>query len=200
LGIIVSECYDVFLSYARDDNVLHDDAVSIFQSYLKPRMEAEFRLRFRTPREVEVFMDRDGLPANGDLSEELSDAIAKSTFLIIFLGRAYPNSAWCGKELRLFSERFRGKRKEALERTFLIVLDRAAEQAGWGEYLENPERPIFERFYDEATGHLIPLLLEDRDGQAVPSPRFLRRLRHIVETMAERANAIRENQGASGSP
>ena len=82
----------------------------------------------------------------------------------------------------------------------MIVLDRAAEQAGWGVYLENPERPIFERFYDEATGHLIPLLLEDRDGQAVPSPRFLRRLRHIVETMADRANAMRENQGGSKSP
>ena len=199
LGIIVSECYDVFLSYAHDDNVLHDEAVSTFQSYLKPRMEAEFRLRFRTPRAVEIFMDRDGLPANGDLSEELGGAIGKSTFLVIFIGRAYPNSAWCGKELKLFSERFGGKRKEALERTFVIVLDRVAEQARWGEHLENPERPIFERFYDEATGRLIPLILEDRDGQAVPSPRFLRRLRHIVETMAERADAIRGNQGGAGS-
>jgi len=194
LGIILAENYDAFISYAHDDNVLHDDAVRIFQRYFKPRFSAEYRLKVSTHNDVEVFMDQYGLPANGDLTTEIQEAINHSTFLIIFIGKSYPNSDWCGKELRLFAERFPDKRKMALERTFVIVLDKTAERSDWGTYLETPERPIYERFYDEETGRIIPLLLEGIDGQAVPSPRFLGRLRHIVETMTERANAIKANQ------
>ncbi len=190
MGIIRSEYYDAFISYAHDDNVLHDDAVQMFQRYFKPKFEAEFRLRKLSGRDADIFMDTNGLPANGDLTSEIQEAIARTAFLIIFVGKSYPNSAWCGKELRLFTEQLFGVRKEALERTFVIVLDREAEQKNWGDYLEHPERPIFLRFYDEETGQHIPPILEDKNGQAVPGPRFLRGIRKIAETMAERAIGI----------
>ena len=187
MGLIDSRYYDAFISYAHDDNVLHDDAVQVFQRYLKPRFEAEFRLLGPSKGEAEVFMDTNGLPANGDLSDAIKEALKRTVFLIIFLGRSYPNSVWCGKELKLFMDQFSGSRKEALERTFLIVLDKAVEGKNWGCYLENPDRPIFEKFYDEETGHHIPPMLEDRNGQAVTGPRFLKGIRKIAETMAQRA-------------
>ncbi len=174
MGIIHSDYYDAFLSYAHDDNILHDDAVRMFQRYFKPKFEAEFRLRASSERDADVFMDTNGLPANGDLTSEIKETIARAAFLIIFVGKSYPKSLWCGKELKLFTDQFLGARKEALERTFVIVLDKAAERKGWGHYLEHPERPIFLRFYDEETGRHIPPMLEDTNGQAVPGPRFLR--------------------------
>jgi hypothetical protein len=191
LGVIHSKYYDAFISYAHDDNVLHDDAVRMFQRYFKLTFQAEFRLRERSDRDVDIFMDISGLPANGDLTNEIQEAIARSVFLIIFVGRSYPQSVWCGKELNIFTGQFLGARKEALERTFVIVLDREAERKDWGQYLENPERPIFLRFYDEETGRHIPPMLEDINGQAVPGPRFLRGIRKIAETMAERAIGLR---------
>ncbi len=136
-------------------------------------------------------MDTEGLPANGDLTNEIREVITRTAFLIIFVGKSYPNSVWCGKELKLFSDQFSGARKEALERTFVIVLDKAVERKDWGCYLDSPERPIFERFYDEETGRHFPPMLEDRDGQAVAGPRFLRGIRKVAETMAERAPALR---------
>ena len=163
----------------------------MFQKYLKPRFEAEFRLRGSSKGEAEVFMDKNGLPANGDLTGEIQGVITRTVFLMIFVGRSYPNSVWCGKELELFTEQFLGARIEALERTFIIVLDRAAEQKDWGRFLDRPDRPIFERFYDEETGHHFPPMLEDRNGQAVAGPRVLRGIRKIAETMAERAVALR---------
>jgi hypothetical protein len=187
LGLINPKFYDAFISYAHDDNVLHDDAVQVFERCLKPRFEAEFRLLTSTVGEAEVFMDTLGLPANGDLSAEISDVLERTVFLIIFLGRAYPASAWCGKELKLFVDRLAGSRQAALKRTFLIVLDRSVEKRDWGGYLDRPERPIFEKFYDEETGRHIPPMLEDRTGQAVTGPRFLRGVRRIAEAMAERA-------------
>lgn len=191
MGIIHPHYYDAFISYAHDDNVLHDDAVWMFYRYLKPRFEAELRLRDPAKSEAEIFIDSNGLPANGDLSAELRQAIARTAYLIIFIGRSYPNSTWCGKELDLFVRQFSGVREEVLERVFVIVLDRAVERKDWGQHLDIPTRPIFVRFYDEETGQHFPPTLEDKYGQAVPGPRFLRGVRRIAETMAERSATVK---------
>jgi hypothetical protein len=159
----------------------------MFQRYFKPKFEAEFRLRGPSEMDAEFFMDNYGLPANGDLTNEIQSAITRAAFMIIFVGKSYPNSVWCGKELKIFTDQFSGARKEALERTFIIVLDKEVERKDWGYYLDHPERPIFERFYDEETGRHFPPMLEDRTGQAVPGPRFLRGIRKVAETMADRA-------------
>jgi hypothetical protein len=197
VGIIDPHYYDAFISYAHDDNVLHDDAVWMFYRYLKPRLEAEFRLRDSSRSEAKIFIDSNGLPANGDLSAELNDVIARTAYLIIFIGRSYPNSTWCGKELELFVRQFSGVREEVLERVFVIVLDKAVESKDWGRYLDTPSRPIFARFYDEETGQHFPPTLEDKYGQAVPGPRFLRGVRRIAETMAERSATVKTHLGNS---
>jgi len=184
--------YNAFLSYAHDDTVLTSQFVDTFYRYFQSMLAAELRNRFLSisPHEVSIFIDQTGLPANGDLSAELSTAVKASAFLVIFIGRSYPNSNWCSKELAIFIERFAGDRRRALEHTFVIVLDKRVLAANWGEYLEKPYRPIFEPFFDDVTGHHLTAVLEDR-GQAVPSPRFSDKLRRIVETMAARMENIR---------
>lgn len=191
MAILQPHNYDVFLSYAHDDNVIHDDAVRMFRKYFRAKFRAEIRLRMDATDEPEIFMDINGLPANGELTGEIRDAIFSSAFLIIFVGKAYPRSSWCGEELRLFANRFPNARKNALKRTFVIVLDKSAEKQNWGTYLESPERPIFSRFYDDESGHHFPPMLEDPTGQAVPGPRFLNGIQKVAVTMADRA--ISEN-------
>lgn len=189
MGIILPDRHDVFFSYARDDNVLADDVVNAFLIYTKRRLEAELRRRINRPAlaEADIFMDQHGLPANGDLSDELRISVRSSLFLMIFIGRWYPESEWCGKELECFMELFAGNRPEALKRTFVVVLQKSALPLNWGVHLEQPERPIYEGFYDDFTGGTIPAILEGPDGLAIQSPRFSRRLGRVVATMAERA-------------
>jgi hypothetical protein len=191
LGLIDPDYLDAFISYAHDDNVLHDDAVWMFYKYLKPRFEAECRLRASSSREAEIFIDSNGLPANGDLSAEIMQAVARAAYLIIFIGKSYPTSTWCGQELDLFVRHAAGVRTDVLKRVFVMVLDRAVERKHWGQHLDTPDRPIFQRLYDEETGQHFPPTLEDKYGQAVPSPRFLRGVRKIAETMAERSVAVK---------
>jgi hypothetical protein len=193
MGLVGTHRYDVFLSYARDDNVLNDDVVGLFRTHLKRKLEAEIRTRTRGDgqNEATIFMDRVGLPANGDLSDELMRAVEDSLFLVIFVGRRYPDSQWCGTELAAFSRQFGDDTESALQRTFIVVLEKEALARNWGDHLDSPHRPIYEEFFDEPTGRLLPALLEDRDGRAVLSPRFSGRLRRIVETMADRAGDLR---------
>jgi len=187
VGIISVDQHDAFISYARDDNLLCDDAVRQFRTSLKTRFEAEMRRRLTTSREADIFMDWLGLPSNGSLPFELEKAVESSMFLFVFIGRSYPKSTWCSQELDAFIRKFHGSRHAALERTFVIVLEKGALYQKWGDALENPERPIYEEFFDDITGATIPFVLESPDGQACYSPRFTRRLKKIVETMADRA-------------
>ena len=197
MGLVVNKLYDAFLSYAHDDNVLNDDVVWHFRDHPKRKLEAEIRRRLTShPRgDAEVYMDLEGLPSNGGLSKELGIAAQHSLFLIIFIGRSYPDSEWCGQELDAFVARFNGDRQKAIEHTFVVVLEKEAERSNWGAYLEKPERPIVQRFYDDLTGDVVPPILEGKGGRAVPSPRFSGRLRKIVETMTDRVIALQTEGG-----
>ncbi len=92
--------------------------------------------------------------------------------------------------LATFSEQFKGDRESALERTFIVVLEKQALTMNWGETLETPRRPILRHFFDDQTGKPFPVALEGKGGVALPSPRFSREVRRIVETMADRVVAM----------
>lgn len=180
--------HDAFLSYATDDNILCDGVVDAFQTYFLPKLSAEIRRRQQLVgiADARLFRDKHGLPSNGDISVELKSAIRRSRFLVIFVGSAYLRSAWCGMELEIFSGRFNGDREEALRRTFVIVLEQEVVRQHWGQYLEEPHRPIYEALFDADTGAMVPPVLEGADGVAIQSPRFSRRLRKLAATMADR--------------
>lgn len=141
MGIVHPDWHDAFISYAHSDNVLHDDLVGHFRHELTRKLQAELkeRMRLSVQREVDLFMDRDGLPANGDLTDELRRAITQSLFLVVFIGKWYPESDWCGRELVQFLRRFDSARARALENTFVIVLDKEAEKKPWGSSRDSRE-------------------------------------------------------------
>jgi hypothetical protein len=183
---------DAFFSYARDDNKVHQGYIQDFWEDLKGQLAARLRQRedelgghLDCNAEPEFFIDQKGLPLNGDFSEELRAAVEKSMFLFIFIGMRYPQSKWCGEELKWFIKSLDANRVTALKRTFLIVLEGEAERRDWGDFLEKPERPQFVAFYNPQ-GQPIPRFLE-REGQAVFNPRYTNRLNEICTDLIDRA-------------
>lgn len=182
--------YDAAISYARDDDVLHNGVVSDLRDLLLQRIPACIRRRFPTAPadgDAEIFMDKSGLPANGDLTQELRAAVRQSLFLIVVVGCSYPRSRWCGMELEAFTEQFAGVREEALQRTFVLVLEREALRASWGGYLDKPERPIYTPLFDRDTGQMIPVLLPRADFVLRFNKLFTDRVMDLIETMLDRA-------------
>ncbi len=140
-----------------------------------------------------MFIDSEGLPANGDLSVELKKAISVSAYLIIVVGQSYPNSKWCGRELEWFVQECGQPRQQLLERVFVVVLDRDVEGVSWGPHLDRPIRPILQKFYDPESGEHFAANLEDKYGKVIPGPRFIKGVREIAKTMAERLRVVNES-------
>jgi len=198
LGLLSPHLYDVSISYAHDDNVLNDGAVDVLRDRLAPLLAAALRQRAAASRldgDASIFMDEHSLPRNGSLTEELRKVFRQTAFLVIVIGNSYPASEWCGLELQTFAERFGMDRPAAIRRTIVVVLERDACDKSWGPYLDQPERPILLPFYDETSGAMIPFILEAPDGRGVPSPRFSKRMRKLVDTITDRAAALNQAEG-----
>jgi hypothetical protein len=151
------------------------------------------RQKFSQVAPADIFMDKSGLPKNGDLTSELEKAVSTSIFLFIFVGNSYPRSDWCGKELQFFASQFGDDKVRALERTFIIVLERSAVEEmkkRLGNHINDPGRAIYVEMFDPIDGTPLPVLMENDDGVAVQSPRFTKRFRPLIETMTVRAESL----------
>lgn len=122
--------FDVFLSYANADNIAHNLWVSDFERYLKEKVIAELSRQDDTCADrasfVRICRDETGFPESGNLAAVIDEKVRHSQFLFIFLGEGYLNSEWCLSELDIFREATGGTIQGALERLYLIVLDRNA--------------------------------------------------------------------------
>jgi hypothetical protein len=191
---------DAFFSYARDDDKTYSGYIQNFHQDLQQVLAGMVRQREDTLRDSidchadpNFFIDRQGLPLNGEFGQELRDAVETSAFLFIFIGMRYPQSEWCGEELKCFVKALSNDRAAALKRTFVIVLESEAEDKDWGDFLEKPERAQFVPFYS-SHGRPIPRFLE-HDGQfAVRNPRYDNRLIDICKTLLDRTPEIRKPQ------
>lgn len=127
-----SDQYDVFLSYAHADNILHVQWVRDFERHLRETLIAELGLadevRHEDTLQLKVCRDQTGFPQGGDLRDVIDEKVRQSQFLFIFLGRGYLRSEWCLAELDIFRKYAGGGTIEgALKRLYVIVLDREAE-------------------------------------------------------------------------
>jgi hypothetical protein len=76
----------------------------------KPLVAAGTRARFDR-----VFRDNDELPASGDLTEAIRDALRRSKYLIVVCSRRTPQSQWVNAEVEYFA-------KLGRQRSILILL------------------------------------------------------------------------------
>jgi hypothetical protein len=183
MGLIKPEHHDAFISYASRDNVAFGELVRGVRDDLAQKFTARFA---SGPNAVaEFFIDQTGMPANGLPSEDLKEEVIAAEYLVIFMSDRYLESEFCGKELDWFRERFGGDRSAALQRTFIIVLERRSLTRNWKSFLEEPERPKFVQLFD-AEGEPLRRYLQASGYKAVLNPAYETKIDWIVKTMIER--------------
>lgn len=199
MGLIRHDAHDAFFSYAHDDN-LDGDIMSLCKEFAKHAAVALKDEQERLGRTLDVFIDKLGLPANGNVSTELMQRVAASKFLFICVGPRYAASKWCLDELNEFLRALNGDLDEAAKRIFVVVLEadgwqllaaKAHEKLGSG--LHGGFEPLLGQIrtdlYDEH-GALKPYLPVRDSADAVPNARYASVRKRLVDTFALRSRAM----------
>jgi hypothetical protein len=190
MGLLQPNHHDAFLSYAHDDDILTDGQIHQIRALLQERFEAKMRQKVSQVSPADIFMDKTGLPKNGDLTSELEKAVSTSILLFIFVGNSYPRSDWCGKELQFFARQFGDDKVRAVERTFIIVFEKSAVEELKERLRSNIDGAIYVEMFDKIDGTPLPLFMEHEVLGVVLNPRFTKLLRQIIDTMTIRAISL----------
>jgi len=93
--------YDVFISYAHDDNnKLVDETVGWVEQFEK---DFEVTLQEQLGRQPKIWRDSDITP-NEDFEKKIFSRLAKSVIFLPVLSRIFVNRPYCLRELRTFAE------------------------------------------------------------------------------------------------
>ncbi len=97
--------YDAFISYRHSEP---DSEVAIALQKGLEHFSLPKNLRKQFPKDrwkiKRIFRDQDELPIAEDLSDQITEAIENSDFLITICTPRYPQSKWCAKEIELFKQ------------------------------------------------------------------------------------------------
>ena len=122
MGLIDGFEYDIFISYAHDDNLgylVNDPAegwVLDFAKRLKEDLSRQLKREIgKANRKLEIFWDKDSLQQGEPLDWELNDHVENSAIFCIFMSQNYLESAWCRQELDWFLKTM-DRRKDRLIR------------------------------------------------------------------------------------
>jgi tetratricopeptide (TPR) repeat protein len=98
--------FRAFISYSHADQAMARRLHHALETYRVPeRLVGQASPRGKVPRRlVPIFRDRDDLPASGDLSASVRDALARSDTLIVICSPAAAASRWVNEEIRTFRE------------------------------------------------------------------------------------------------
>ena len=98
--------YRAFISYSHDDQSMASWLHRALETYRVPtRLVGQATPRGEVTRRLTpIFRDRDDLPASGDLSASVRDALASSDTLIVICSPSAAASRWVNEEIRVFRE------------------------------------------------------------------------------------------------
>jgi hypothetical protein len=161
--------YDVFVSYAHDDNTLPDGAKAEFgwiTALARNLNVGPNSLRKR------IFIDHQ-LRAGDDFDAGLVQQVQSSAVMVLVLSRRYVESAWCGKEVELFV-RARSDDPDNPQNIFVVELI-PYEQLEAGAEIPEPIRNLRQRrlsasfwYWFKSEGYSrvagFPTPMEDEDG------------------------------------
>lgn len=194
---------DVFFSYARADDEVHNHWVSDFERYLTTTVRAQLKRQpgadGQRAEQFRVCRDETGFPTGGQLEEIVYERVRHSQYLFVFLGSGYLNSSWCLSELEAFRHSADGTVSGTLKRLFLIVLDREAldrlregrEPAAlprerhrlWTDIAGITQAALrIEGFLDESGDGLVPVYQEVNRAH----PAFHKACRRVVDDLVQR--------------
>lgn len=187
--------HDAFFSYAHVDNQVHGDFIRQFRKLLIHRIEARLKINYPgsdvAKDGLDFFIDHEGLPANGDVSEILKSHVRESEFLFIFVGRGYLQSQYCQKERTWFREAFSENEAAARDRTFIVFLTKEALSQSANDDVKNGDlrklrSSVFWNDFgreDQRDAPLEPFL--EFEGRLQENPRFRDKLDKIAKTYVD---------------
>lgn len=193
--------HDVFISYTTDDNKYYEDYIHDFRDDLIDKMSSSPILKDLGGRNPKIFIDTESLTRTGDISKALQQAINESMFLVLMVTRNYLDSKWCFNELEYFRKRFKGKRSQAFERTFIMVLEKEAlpPERPWPESQFGAELPKYTHFYDQSNQEEAGPCRRKHNGEV--NNEYHRELRRMAQTMGELyRDTIRDRPPAHFAP
>jgi TIR domain len=182
MGVFSSFEYDVFVSYARDDNLYSD--IFHFSDLLKRELERRVRnYDHKSPiRKVELFFDTRSMPMNGGIVDECGRAVASSAFFFGFVSETYLERPYCRQELEAF---LRNSDHAKRQRLFLVLLDKGAEQrrGEWPDALP-PDFRYVPLFDDEGR---IPIHIVKDGTEAVDNPKVTKVIGQLAGAIFDRS-------------
>jgi tetratricopeptide (TPR) repeat protein len=98
--------YRAFISYSHDDQGRARRLHRALETYRVPsRLVGQVTGKGEVPRRLSpIFRDREDLPASGDLSASVREALGNSQTLIVLCSPAAARSRWVNEEIRVFRE------------------------------------------------------------------------------------------------
>ena len=98
--------YKAFISYSHVDKAVAEWLHKALETYRLPRsiLKQSRLTNTSAPKLTPIFRDRDELPASGELSVELHNALEQSEFLIVVASPSSAQSQWVNKEVQYFKQ------------------------------------------------------------------------------------------------
>jgi hypothetical protein len=191
MGILPNSKWDVFSSYSSLDDELHRGWIKKFAAELKERVRILLATRGYTDlHKLAFFFDKESMPANGNLEDELIENIKTTRFLFLFVGDNYLKSPWCGNELDWFSARFSNIPREALKNIFMIMLTptavRDASNHVSKSYLKIKSNGIFQIAYAPPSDKPFERQRPTATGVMDTDPDYAAFIDKIAGTLADR--------------
>lgn len=133
MGYLPDRDFDVFISYAHDDND-PSEWVSDFSTYLAKELGKQLKVREKLSAApaVEIWKDHK-LARHGALEKRLSEAVSGASTLIVIMSPYYLNSKWCKKE----GEAFVRSLKDGADIRIFIVEKERTDRDSWPDFLKD---------------------------------------------------------------
>lgn len=117
--------YDAFISYrhTEPDMLVAKQLHRELENFTLPRNIRKQKKEGERTKISRVFRDRDELPLTVNLSDQITEALEVSDFLIVICSPRLPQSMWCRKEIQTFIE------MHGRERVFAVLVEGEPEES-----------------------------------------------------------------------
>jgi hypothetical protein len=109
---------DIFISYARDDDLVPPDGGKGFVTFLDEWLHYEFK--DLGPDRPKIWRDTKQVASVAQFSPEIDNALRSAAFLIVILSPNWMSRPWCRKELDAFAAHRTAEGVSARERIFVV--------------------------------------------------------------------------------
>jgi hypothetical protein len=172
----------IFISYARDDDEPppDDPGAKGFVTYLHDQLRYELR-QLGQPW-PELWRDRQKIERSNQFEPRLSEALARSSLLLVILSRNWMNRDWCLRELEEFTKQFSNEDEWKLRERIIVVGKNEVDRAKRPRWIQGQE--CYNLFWnDSETSKEVDFFVRGK----IVDARYLDRLRELARDVWSKA-------------